>query len=67
MKSAIRIAGLTDANPRVALAGGLFAENSMLSFLLETRIVGDTPGAAIVKSGESPVRGALRLAERIPA
>ena len=67
VKSAIRIAGLTDASPRVALAGGLFAENSMLSFLLETRIVGDTPGAAVVKSGESPVYGALRLAERLPA
>jgi N-acetylglucosamine kinase-like BadF-type ATPase len=67
VKSTIRIAGLTDASPRVALAGGLFAENSMLSFLLETRIVGDTPGAAIVKSGESPVYGALRLAERLPA
>ena len=65
VKSALRAVELLDASPRIALAGGLFAENSLLTFLLETRLNGDIPGAAIVKGGDEPVRGALRLAERL--
>ncbi len=65
IKSALRAAELLAASPPVALAGGLLAENSLLTFLLETRINGDVPGVAIVRGGDPPVRGALRLAERI--
>jgi N-acetylglucosamine kinase-like BadF-type ATPase len=65
VKSALRAVELLDASPRIALCGGLFAENSLLTFLLETRLNGDVPGAAIVKGGDEPVRGALRLAERL--
>ncbi|MDB5071889.1 MAG: hypothetical protein JWM87_3000 [Candidatus Eremiobacteraeota bacterium] len=65
VKSALRAVELLDASPRIALAGGLFAENSLLTFLLETRLNGDIAGAAIVKGGDEPVRGALRLAERL--
>lgn len=64
VKSALRAVELLDATPRIALAGGLFAENSLLTFLLETRLNGDVAGAAIVKAGDEPARGALRLAER---
>ena len=64
VKSALRAVELLDASPRIALAGRLFAENSLLSFLIETRLNGDVAGAAIVKGGDAPVRGALRLAER---
>ncbi|HYZ16940.1 MAG TPA: BadF/BadG/BcrA/BcrD ATPase family protein [Candidatus Acidoferrum sp.] len=64
LKSTLRAVDLLGAAPPVALAGGLFAENTLLSFLLETRINGDVPGVAIVRRGEAPVRGALRLAER---
>lgn len=63
VKSAAALAGLTDASPRVALAGGLLRENSLLTFLLETRIVGDLPGVMIVRDGAPPAVGALRLAE----
>lgn len=63
-KSVLRAAGLLEASPPIALAGGLLRENSLLSFLLESRLTGDIPGATIVKGGEPPVRGALRLAER---
>ena len=65
VKSALRAVELLDASPRIALAGGLFVENSLLTFLLETRLNGDIAGAVIVKGGDEPVRGALRLAERL--
>jgi N-acetylglucosamine kinase-like BadF-type ATPase len=62
VRAAIKGAGLADASPTVALAGGLFAENSLFTFLVETRLNGDTPGITIVRDGEAPVRGALRIA-----
>jgi len=64
VKAALRATDLLQASPRVALAGGLLRENSLLTFLLETRLQGDVPGIAIVKGGDEPVAGALRLAER---
>ena len=65
VKAALRAVQLLEASPRIALAGGLFRENSLLTFLLETRLNGDVVGAAIVKGGDEPARGALRLAERL--
>jgi N-acetylglucosamine kinase-like BadF-type ATPase len=65
VKAALRAVDLLQASPHVAFAGGLLRENSLLSFLLETRLTGDIPGIAIVKGGDEPVRGALRLAERL--
>ena len=65
VKAALRSVQLLEASPRIALAGGLFRENSLLTFLLETRLNGDVAGAAIVKGGDEPARGALRLAERL--
>ena len=63
LKAALRGANLIDASPHVALCGGLLNENSLLTFLLETRLAGDVAGASIVK-GTDAARGALRLAER---
>jgi len=67
LKSAARAADLIEASPSVALAGGLFAENSLLSFLLESRIIVDLPGASILRGGDGAVVGALRLAELLAA
>jgi len=67
VRAAARATGLTEHSPRIALAGGLFAENSLLSFLVETRINGDLPGAEIVRGGDPPVAGALRLAHELAA
>jgi N-acetylglucosamine kinase-like BadF-type ATPase len=64
VKSAATQAQLIDASPVVALCGGLFAVNSMLTFVLETRIVGDLPGVSIVR-GSDPLAGAVRLAETL--
>ena len=65
VKAALRAVQLLEESPRIALAGGLFRENSLLTFLLETRLNGDVAGAAIVKGGDEPAFGALRLAERL--
>jgi glucosamine kinase len=67
LKATLRAVDLLSAAPQVALAGGLLRENTLLSFLLETRINGDVAGVAIVRHGDEPVRGALRLAERAVA
>ena len=67
VRSALRAVALLDASPTIAFAGGLLRENSLLSFLLETRLNGDVPGVAIVKGGDEPVLGALRLAQRLAA
>jgi glucosamine kinase len=67
LKSVARAVDLLEAAPNVVLAGGLFRENSLLSFLLETRIVGDLPGALIVRGGDGAEIGALRLAEAAAA
>jgi N-acetylglucosamine kinase-like BadF-type ATPase len=66
VKSAATQAGLLDASPPIALAGGLLSENSLLTFLLETRIVGDVPGATIVR-GTRPLEGAVRIAQGLVA
>jgi glucosamine kinase len=65
LRAALKAVDLIDASPVVAFAGGLLRENSLLSFLLETRLIGDVAGAAVVKGGDEPARAALRLAERL--
>jgi N-acetylglucosamine kinase-like BadF-type ATPase len=67
VKAALRAVDLLESSPHVAFAGGLLRENSLLTFLLETRLTADIPGVAIVKGGDEAVRGALRLAERPPS
>ncbi|MDB5094676.1 MAG: ATPase, BadF/BadG/BcrA/BcrD type [Candidatus Eremiobacteraeota bacterium] len=64
LKSVLRTSGLLEATPQIALSGGLLEENSLLTFLLETRLNGDVPGVTIVKGKGDAARGALRLAER---
>jgi N-acetylglucosamine kinase-like BadF-type ATPase len=61
-RAVVNAAGLLDAAPSIAFAGGLLRENSLLTFLLETKLVADIPGAAIVRGGDGPATGALRLA-----
>jgi N-acetylglucosamine kinase-like BadF-type ATPase len=65
VKSAALQAGVLEAGPAVALTGGLLRENSLLTFVLETRIGGDLPGVSIRRQadrGEGPARAALRFA-----
>jgi len=67
IRAAARACGLVEASPRVALTGGLFAENSLLTYVLELRIINELPGAAIVRGGDGAAVGALRLAEALAA
>jgi len=54
-----------EAPQRVGLAGGLLRENTLLSFLLETRLGSDLPGVALVRVREEPAVVALRFAEAL--
>jgi N-acetylglucosamine kinase-like BadF-type ATPase len=65
VKAAARLAGLVERSPVVALSGGLTYENSLLTFLLETRITGDLPGATVVRGTGEAHLGALRIAESL--
>jgi len=57
--------GLAAASPPVVFAGGLLRENSLLSFLLETRITNEIPGATVVRMRDEPAHAALRFAEAL--
>jgi len=67
VKLVARKAALLNAQPTVVLTGGLLRENSLLSFLLETRVQNDLVGAAIVRRPLDPYRGALDLAQALLA
>jgi glucosamine kinase len=66
VRGAAQQAGLAEASPSVALAGGLLRENSLLSFLLEHRLTNELPGVAVLRSRDEPARAALRFAEAAP-
>ncbi len=59
--------GLLDRSPQVVLAGGLLRENSLLTFLLETRLAGDVPGVQVVRLRDEPALAALRFAQALLA
>lgn len=46
----------------VALCGGLLGANSLLTYLLETRIAHELPDVQVLKRSPAPVEGALSLA-----
>jgi len=64
-RAAARQSGMQEASPTVVFAGGLLRENSLLSFLLETRITNEIPGAAVMHLRDEPARAALRFAEAL--
>jgi len=65
LKSLVQRAQLGSRELPLVFAGGLFAENSLLSYLIETRLLADMPLLQPVKSALSPAHGALELARRI--
>jgi N-acetylglucosamine kinase-like BadF-type ATPase len=66
VRAAAKAVDLAERSPAVAFAGGLLRENSLLSYLLELRVVNEVPGAAIVRLRDEPARTALRFAEALP-
>lgn len=66
VKSIVRRAQASDRELPVVFAGGLLRANSMLTYLLETRISNETPLAHPMKNPPPAVTGAVTLArERI--
>jgi N-acetylglucosamine kinase-like BadF-type ATPase len=66
VRSICRIASIgNDKETPLALSGGVLGENSMLSYLLETRISNELPNLAIVKNATAPHFGALAQARAL--
>ncbi len=65
VKAAITSAGLTGSNAPIAFSGGLLSASSLLTFLLETRLLNDFPEMPIRKDNPAPAAGALRAAEHL--
>lgn len=62
LKAVVRLSGLGQRDVPVVLAGGLLAQNSLLTYLLETRIVNEYPSYHLLKNPPAPEYGALALA-----
>lgn len=65
VKSVIKRADLTGAAVPMVLAGGLLKSNSLLTYLLETRLLNEHPNMPIVKRLPEPCMGALSEAQRL--
>lgn len=65
VKSVIKRAGLTGAPAPIVLAGGLLQSNSLLTYLLETRLLNEHPNMPVTKGAEDPCFGALGEAQRL--
>ncbi|GAC1532862.1 MAG: hypothetical protein NVS2B8_21810 [Vulcanimicrobiaceae bacterium] len=65
VRAAVAQAQLADASPTIAFAGGLLRENSLLTFLLETRVTNETPGCHVVRLREAPESVALAMARAL--
>lgn len=63
IRAVVKESGASGETP-IVLAGGLFKTNSLLSYLLETRLHAELPTMPVVKNVPDPVFGALALAER---
>ncbi len=64
-RTVARHAGISEQAVPLVLAGGLLQENSLLTYLLETRITNELPLMHVTKNPPPPVMGALLLAERM--
>ncbi len=64
LKSLAQRAELGGRELPLVFCGGLFGGNSLLSYLVETRLLADLPLLAPRKSPPAPVMGALELARR---
>jgi N-acetylglucosamine kinase-like BadF-type ATPase len=65
VRAAIASAGLMGSDAPIAFSGGLLSASSLLTFLLETRLLNDFPEMPILKDNPAPAAGALCAAERL--
>lgn len=64
-KAIVKAADLAQTGAPLVFAGGLLRANSMLTYLLETRLSNDLPQMPIVKDAADPYAGALHLAAQL--
>jgi len=62
VRALCRIAAIEGRPLPLAFAGGLLRRNSLLTYLIETRVASELPDLAIVKGGAEPYVAALALA-----
>ncbi len=67
IRAVCRQAGMPASDLPIALSGGLVRSNSLLTYLIETRIANELPHLRIVKNGGPPYLGALAAAWRLLA
>jgi N-acetylglucosamine kinase-like BadF-type ATPase len=67
VRAVSRMANAGTAELPVAFAGGLLRANSVLTYLIETRIANDMPNLHVVKGAPAPYLGALALARGLLA
>ena len=65
VKSVIKRANLTNSAAPIVLAGGLLQSNSLLTYLLETRLLNEHPNMPVTKLDAEPALGALAQAQRM--
>jgi glucosamine kinase len=65
VRSVIKLAGLSGAAVPIVLAGGLLQSNSLLTYLLETRLLNEYPAMPVSKLSTEPCFGALAEAQRL--
>lgn len=65
VKSVIKRADLAGAAVPIVLAGGLLQSNSLLTYLLETRLLNEHPNMPVSKLSQEPCIGALSQAQRL--
>ena len=65
--AAARQAEMLESSPTIALCGGLLRENSLLTYVLQTRLQADIPGACIVRSEQEPLSAAACFAQALSA
>jgi N-acetylglucosamine kinase-like BadF-type ATPase len=65
LKGAIKRGGLTGSDAPIALAGGLLSANSLLTYLLEMRLLNEFTSMPIRKDNPEPCVGALAEAQRL--
>ena len=63
LKAVIKSSGLSGSNAPIAFSGGLLRAGTMLTYLLETRLLNDYPAMPILKDNPEPCAGALIAAE----
>ncbi|HET9393476.1 MAG TPA: BadF/BadG/BcrA/BcrD ATPase family protein [Candidatus Rubrimentiphilum sp.] len=65
VKTAIKSAGLAGSSAPIAFAGGLLRSSSLLTYLIETRLLNDFPNMPMLKDTPEAYAGALGAAERL--